>query len=84
VTTGIQDALEQARAGAGTGTGTGDKDVVIGGGADVARQYLRAGLVDEFQLHLVPVFLAPAPCQRPGDSPWPDKYCSWSVASSRV
>jgi dihydrofolate reductase len=51
VTTGIQDALEQARAGAG------DKDVVIGGGADVARQYLRAGLVDEFQLHVVPVFL---------------------------
>jgi hypothetical protein len=21
---------------------------------------------------------------RPGDSPWPDRYCSWSVASSRV
>ena len=51
VTTGIQDALEQARA------GVGDKDVVIGGGADVAWQYLRAGLVDEFQLHVVPVFL---------------------------
>jgi dihydrofolate reductase len=51
VTTGIQDALDQARAGAG------DKDVVIGGGADVARRYLRAGLVDEFQLHVVPVFL---------------------------
>ncbi len=48
---GIQDALEQARAAAG------DKDVVIGGGADVARQYLRAGLVDEFQLHVVPLFL---------------------------
>ena len=51
VTTGIQDALEQARAAAG------GKDVVIGGGADVARQYLRTGLVDEFQLHVVPVFL---------------------------
>jgi dihydrofolate reductase len=37
VTTGIEDALAQARAAAG------DKDVVIGGGADVARQYLRAG-----------------------------------------
>jgi hypothetical protein len=24
------------------------------------------------------------PYQRPGDSPWPDRYCSWSVASSRV
>jgi dihydrofolate reductase len=51
VTTGIEDALAQARAAAG------DKDVVIGGGADVARQYLRAGLVDEFQLHVVPLFL---------------------------
>ena len=29
-------------------------------------------------------WLAPAPYQRPGDSPWPDRYCSWSVASSRV
>ena len=28
--------------------------------------------------------LAPAPYQRPGDSPWPDRYASWSVASSRV
>ncbi len=28
--------------------------------------------------------LAPAPYHRPGDSPWPDRYCSWSVASSRV
>jgi dihydrofolate reductase len=52
VTTGIQDALERARAAAG------DKDVAIGGGADVANQYLRAGLVDEFQLHIVPVFLS--------------------------
>ena len=51
VTTGIQDALEQARAAAG------GKDVVIGGGADVARQYLAAGLVDELQLHVVPVLL---------------------------
>jgi dihydrofolate reductase len=51
VTTGIQDALEQAQAAAG------GKDVMIGGGADVANQYLRAGLVDEFQLHIVPMFL---------------------------
>jgi hypothetical protein len=27
---------------------------------------------------------APAPSQRPGDSPWPDRYAWWSVASSRV
>jgi hypothetical protein len=31
-----------------------------------------------------PRLLAPAPYHRPGDSPWPDRYCSWSVASSRV
>jgi hypothetical protein len=27
---------------------------------------------------------APAPYRRPGDSPWPERYVSWSVASSRV
>jgi hypothetical protein len=27
---------------------------------------------------------APAPYHRPGYSPWPDRYASWSVASSRV
>jgi dihydrofolate reductase len=51
VTDGIQAALEQARAAAG------DKDVAVGGGADVVRQYLRAGLLDELQLHVVPVLL---------------------------
>jgi dihydrofolate reductase len=48
---GIEEALEQARAAAG------DKDVAIGGGADVAQQYLRAGLVDELTIHLVPLLL---------------------------
>ncbi|HEX8856637.1 MAG TPA: dihydrofolate reductase family protein [Thermoleophilaceae bacterium] len=48
VTGGIEAALEQARAAAG------DKDVGIGGGADVAQQYLRAGLIDEMTLHVVP------------------------------
>jgi dihydrofolate reductase len=51
VTDGIEAALEQARAAAG------DRDVQIGGGGDVAQQYLRAGLVDEVQVHLVPLFL---------------------------
>jgi dihydrofolate reductase len=32
-------------------------DVVISGGAGVARQYFAAGLVDEFMIHLVPAFL---------------------------
>jgi dihydrofolate reductase len=51
VSDGIESALEQAREAAG------GKDVRLGGGADVAAQYLRAGLIDEFQLNLVPILL---------------------------
>jgi dihydrofolate reductase len=51
VTDGIEAALEQARAAAG------DKDVYVGGGASVIQQYLNAGLVDELQVHIVPVLL---------------------------
>jgi dihydrofolate reductase len=51
VTDGVEAALEQARAAAG------DKDVSLAGGANVAQEYLQAGLLDELQLHLVPVFL---------------------------
>ena len=46
---GIERALEAARAAAG------DKTVCVMGGADVAQQYLRAGLIDEISIHLVPV-----------------------------
>ena len=51
VTDGIESALEQAKEAAG------GKDVTLGGGANVAQKYLRAGLVDEMQIHLVPLFL---------------------------
>jgi dihydrofolate reductase len=51
VTDGIESALEQARAAAG------EKDVSLSGGANVAQQYLKAGLLDELQIHLVPVLL---------------------------
>ncbi|MGB6582228.1 MAG: dihydrofolate reductase family protein [Streptosporangiaceae bacterium] len=51
VTDGIDSALAQARAVAG------DKDVGIGGGANVIQQYLAARLVDELRLHLAPVLL---------------------------
>jgi dihydrofolate reductase len=51
VTGGIEDALQQARAAAG------DQVVVVMGGADLGRQYLRAGLLDEISIHLVPVLL---------------------------
>jgi len=33
------------------------RDVAICGGAGVAKQYIEAGLVDEINIHLVPVFL---------------------------
>jgi dihydrofolate reductase len=51
VTDGIESALERAREAAG------DKDVFIGGGADVINQYLAAGLVDELELHVAPILL---------------------------
>jgi dihydrofolate reductase len=51
VTDGTEAALEQARAAAG------EKDVLIGGGADVINQYLAAGHVDELELHVVPLLL---------------------------
>jgi dihydrofolate reductase len=51
VTDGIESALTQAQAMAG------DKDVGIGGGANVIQQYLAAGLVDELRLHIAPVLL---------------------------
>lgn len=35
----------------------GGKDVSLAGGANVAQQYLRAGLVDEMEIHLVPILL---------------------------
>lgn len=51
VTDGIQSALKQAMAVAG------DKDIWIGGGAHTVQSYLKAGLLDELQLHVVPVLL---------------------------
>jgi dihydrofolate reductase len=51
VTDGIEAALERAR------TAAGGKDVMLAGGANVAQQYLGAGLLDEMQIHLVPLLL---------------------------
>ena len=51
VTDGPERALEQARQAAG------GRDVALAGGAQAARTYLRAGLVDEMQLHVVPIIL---------------------------
>ena len=51
VTDGIAAAVEQA------GAAAGGRDVVIMGGADVVRQTLEAGLVEELRIHLAPVVL---------------------------
>jgi dihydrofolate reductase len=51
VTDGIESALEHAREAAA------GKDVVIGGGASVINQYLAAELVNELELHIVPLVL---------------------------
>jgi dihydrofolate reductase len=51
VDTGIESALAQAKAAAG------EKAICVAGGAATAQQFLQAGLIDEVQLHLVPVLL---------------------------
>jgi dihydrofolate reductase len=51
VTEGIESALAQARVAAK------GKDISLSGGAQVAREYLNAGLVDEMFLHVVPILL---------------------------
>jgi dihydrofolate reductase len=51
VTDGIETALQRARAAAG------GKNVGIWGGANIIRQYLKAGLLDEMQIHLIPLLL---------------------------
>ena len=51
VTDGIESALEQAKKAAGA------KDVMLWGGGQVVQQYLAAGLLDELELHVVPVLL---------------------------
>src|SRR3954471_16995810 len=48
---GIDAALEHARAAAG------DRAVGVAGGAQAAQQYLKARLLDELHLHVVPVML---------------------------
>jgi dihydrofolate reductase len=51
VTDGIESALSQAREAAS------GKNVALAGGAAASRQFLAAGLVDEMEIDLVPIFL---------------------------
>ena len=48
---GVEEAVKRAKASAG------DKDVTVMGGADVVRQALEAGLVDELSIIVAPVVL---------------------------
>ncbi|MGN9775383.1 dihydrofolate reductase family protein [Micromonospora sp. H33] len=51
VTDGLASAVAQARAAAG------GKNVAVAGGGSLVRQVLAAGLLDELELHIVPVVL---------------------------
>lgn len=51
VTGGVEAALEQAQAAAG------NRDVVLGGGPGIDRQFVQAGLLDELRIHLVHLLL---------------------------
>jgi dihydrofolate reductase len=51
VTDGIESAVAQAREVAG------DKDVLASGGGTLAQECLSAGLLDELQIHVVPLLL---------------------------
>jgi dihydrofolate reductase len=51
VTGGIHEALDRAREAAN------GKEVRIGGGADVIRQYLQEGLIDELHIAISPILL---------------------------
>ena len=51
VTDGIERALERAKESAA------GQDVRLWGGADVINQYVAAGLLDELELHIVPILL---------------------------
>jgi dihydrofolate reductase len=52
VTDGVSSAIEKAKAVAG------DKDVTMIGGANSAQQCIRAGLVDEIHIDLMPILLS--------------------------
>lgn len=51
VTDGLPSALAQARAAAGA------RDITVAGGANIARQCLAAGELDEMLLHVAPILL---------------------------
>lgn len=51
VTDGIESDLQQAK------TAAGDHDVSVAGGANTIQQFIYAGLLDELEIHRIPVLL---------------------------
>jgi dihydrofolate reductase len=79
ITQGIDAALARAREAAG------GKDVRLGGGCDVIRQYLRAGLVDEMHLAVTPLLLGSGESLFDGiDLPGLGYACTRHLASPTV
>ena len=74
VTDGIASALKQAKAAAG------GKDVRVSGGAETIRQFIEAGLIDEFTLHIAPVMLGTG--LRLLDRLAPEKLCVEQIKAS--
>jgi len=78
VTDGIESALAQARSSAH------GKDVSLAGGANVARQYLAAGLVDEMEINLVPILLGRGERLFDGDDDLHELHLVRTVAAPNV
>ena len=76
VTEGIEVALERATEAAG------GADVRLGGGVSTVQQYLRAGLLDEMHLVVVPLLLGSG--ERLFDGPLPSGWRSVEVTASRT
>ncbi len=53
ITDGIERIIEKAKSAAGD-----DKDVTVIGGANIGQQCIRAGLLDEIHIGIMPVFLS--------------------------
>ncbi len=68
VTDGIEAAPDRARAAAGDG------HVRLGGGVATVREYLRAGLLDELHLAVVPVLLGSG-----GSGSWATSAAPWTA-----
>lgn len=72
-TAGVAAAIKRAR------DISGERDVIVAGGADIARQCLALGLIDELRLHVVPITLGSGASIFGGGA-----MTEWQLASSQV